>query len=86
MFFPYLEFPDNTQTVFSEIKPDGTVILHIERPREGGFDTAECSLPSYQWLLVDGFSDKDMERWDAFAKNNAPFIFELARQEELAHA
>lgn len=46
---PYIAFGDGTEVVHSQIiHGDGVdkVLVHFERPREDGFDSARCELPS----------------------------------------
>lgn len=78
MMWNYVQFPDETQIAYSDVREDGTVRIDIERPRGWEFDSARCIMPAYQWSNVNGFSDQEIEEFDAFLRNNAPLIFELA--------
>ena len=78
MMWNYVQFPDETQVAYSDVREDGTVRINIERPRDWGFDSARCIMPAYQWSDIDGFSDQEIEEFDTFLRNNAPLIFELA--------
>lgn len=78
----YVTFPDETIVAYSDIRDDGTVQIDVERPRDGGFDTARCLMPAYRWSKVDGFSDEELEDFEAFLRNNAPLIFDFARNPE----
>ena len=50
MMYPFLTLDDNTEIVHSEMRPDGTVKVYLERPdAELGFRHATCYLPSYTW-------------------------------------
>ena len=52
MMYPYMTLADGTEVVHSQIiEKDGvqTVLVHFERPTEGGFDSARCELPEYSW-------------------------------------
>lgn len=40
MLYSYLEFPDGTQIAYSNVCEDNTVEVRVERPVDGGFDTA----------------------------------------------
>ena len=46
--------------------------------KEGGFDSARCELPSYKWLMRDGFSDAEMSFFKTFLQHNAHLIFRYA--------
>ena len=49
MMYEYLEFADRTLVSHSRIiEKEGqkTVLVHFERPKEGGFDAAKGELPA----------------------------------------
>lgn len=78
MMWSYVSLADDTQIAYSETRDDGTVAVTVERPVDFGFDSARCLLPSFSWSDVHGFSPDDMGRLDAFIRDNAPLIIELA--------
>lgn len=78
MKYPYVTFPDDTEVTFSDVKNDGSVLVYIETPVEDGFRDATCSLPAYKWLSNHGYSDSDMNRWEAFLRENAHLIMQIA--------
>lgn len=80
MMWNYVQFPDETQIAYSDIREDGTVLVGIERPRDWGFDSARCLLPAYTWTEIDGFTDAEIEAFDGFLRDNAPLIFDLAER------
>lgn len=82
MLWCYAEFPDETVIACSDIQDDDTVQVTIERPRDGGFDAAECILPSHSWKNIDGFSDHDIAKLNTFLSNNEDIIFDFARNPE----
>lgn len=82
MMWGYVTFPDDTQVVYSDVREDGTVLVRIERPRDMGFDSAECLMPAYRWDNVDGFTTEEVGAFDEFLHNNAPLIFKFARHPE----
>ena len=51
MIYPYITLEDGTEIVHTYVfgvyglKKVG---VHFERPKENGFDTARCQLPSYK--------------------------------------
>lgn len=82
MLWGYAQFPDETTIAHSELKDDGTITIAIERPRDWGFDSAWCLLPEYRWSEVDGFSQEEVTHLEEFLRNNAPLIYEFARDPE----
>lgn len=82
MMYPYLTFEDGTEVVHSELIGDGEnakVVVHFERPREDGFDSARCELPSYSWTNWEGhFSDDELADFESFLQNNAHLIYRYA--------
>ena len=76
----YVQFPDETQIAYSDTREDGTVLIAIERPRDWGFDSARCVLPSYCWSDVDGFADEELQGFNVFLRDNTPLIFDLAER------
>lgn len=86
MLFEYCRLEDDTIVTHSEERPDGTVRVLVERPRDWGFDSAECELPSLRWSEIDGFSDDGFKRLQRFVRNNALLIMRLARERTPVHA
>lgn len=80
MFYNYAELEDGTQVAFSGVLDGGEVQVSIERPVELGFDSAMCTLPSFEWTAIEGFDESDMTRLDSFVHNNVQLILRLARE------
>lgn len=80
MFYNYAELEDGTQLTFSNVLDGGKVQVSIERPVELGFDSAMCTLPSFEWTAIEGFDKSDMTRLDSFIHNNAQLILRFARE------
>lgn len=78
MMWEYVQFADDTQVSYSDVRDDNTVLVVIERPRDWGFDTAKCLLPSFTWFEADGFDESSLAELDRFVKNNAPLIMRFA--------
>lgn len=78
MLWNYATLNDEAAIAYGKTAADGTVRIVVERPRDFGFDHAECRLPLCRWTLVDGFSDDEIENLTAFIRDNAPLIFEMA--------
>lgn len=86
MFYNYVELEDGTQVAFSNVLDSGEVQVSIERPVELGFDSAMCTLPSFEWTAIEGFDESDMTRLDSFVHNNAQLILRLAREASREYA
>lgn len=78
MLWDYAELVDGTSFGYSATREDGTVRITVERPREFGFDYAECLLPLCNWKESSGFTDDELAHFRTFIKNNAPLIYEMA--------
>lgn len=86
MFYSYAEFNDGTRIAYSQILEDGMVEIGIERPSDGGFDSARCRVPSFAWSLVEGFSDEDVAQLERYIRQNLPLIWRLAEEESKVYA
>lgn len=78
MMWEYVRLEDDTQVSYSEVREDNTVKVVVERPRDWGFDTAECILPAFNWVSHEGFSEANLKELDDFVRNNAPLILRFA--------
>ncbi len=78
MMYSYITLDDETTIVCSDIQPDQTIIVNVERPRDYGFDSASCTLPSYSWTSHCGFSEHDLDFLMTTIRNNAPLIYRLS--------
>lgn len=82
MIYPYMEFPDGTEIVHTGIihQNDGDhVEVHFERPKDGGFDTARCSLPEYKWIIRNGFTDSEIAEFTQMLEKSAHLFFKFAQ-------
>ena len=82
MMYPYMTLNDETEIVHSQIiNDDGAekVLVHFERPTEGGFDSARCELPSYKWIYKEGYSDQEISLFEQLLQSNAHLIYKYAR-------
>ena len=72
-------------TTFSDIYASPTrgesILVHMERPSENGFDTAEFLLPSFTCKKCTGFSEDELRRLETFVRNNSSLIWEIARED-----
>ncbi|MDR1735982.1 MAG: hypothetical protein LBR85_03830 [Oscillospiraceae bacterium] len=82
MMYPFMTLPDETLITHSHlIEKDGikTVDVHFERPSEKNFlDSARCSLPSYEWIILDGYTDVEIEEFGKMLHDGAHIFFKYA--------
>jgi len=81
MMYPYMTLSDETEIVHSHLKEENsvkTVLVHFERPKLEGFDSARISLPSYQWILRDGFTDDEIKTFESYSARHAHNLFYYA--------
>ena len=86
MMYPFLRLDDNTEIVHSEWLDDNSVKVYIEKPVNGGFYSAVCYLPSYEWSEVDGFNDNDLSVFQEILESTAHLIIRFAREGGLVNA
>jgi hypothetical protein len=83
MLYPYVTLPDDTLVTHSHLKDENgvkTVLVHFERPIPYGFDSARCSLPTYKWVMRDGYSDEEILDFEQFLRDNAHLFYKYAEQ------
>jgi len=81
MMYPYMTLADDTEIVHSHLKEENglkVVDVHFERPKPYGFDSARCSLPSYEWIIRDGFTDEEITIFERILQDNAHTFFKYA--------
>jgi len=81
MMYPYMTLEDETLITHSHLMEKNgikTVEVHFERPIPHGFDMARCSLPSYKWIIRDGYSDEEIEIFEQMLKSGAHIFFKYA--------
>ena len=81
MMYPFITLADDTLITHSHLMGDDdnkSVEVHFERPKHGGFDMARCSLPSYKWIIRDGFTDDEMAVFERMLQNSAHTFFKYA--------
>ncbi len=80
MIYPFMTLNDETEIVHSESKMiDGREMVKvvIEKPVWGGFHSAVCWLPDFEWKNVQGFTPEEMQYYQKVIEENAKLI--LAR-------
>jgi len=78
MMYPFIQLEDNTEIVHSETLHDGKVKVYIEKPIVGGFHSATCYLPLYEWCEIEGFSEADIMRYQEVLESMAHLIIRFA--------
>ena len=86
MIYPFVELADKTEIVHSEMKPDGRVMVCIEKPIEGGFKSAVCWLPKYEWEDIDGYSEAEIEELQHKIENWSHLIMQFSQEGGFAGA
>jgi len=81
--YPFMTLNDNTEIVHTEtviIDEKESVKVYIEKPVEGGFHSAECYLPQYEWKNIEGFSKEEVKKYQDILESTAHIIIRLARE------
>lgn len=77
MMYPFLTLDDSTEIVHSEMRPDNTVKVYVEKPDETDcFRSASCILPGYQWQDVSGFTAEELSRYEEVIQTNITSMFQ----------
>ena len=75
---------------FSDIRTNKngfeTILARFERPNEKGFDVSEWKLPCTCNIKSYGFSEDEIIEQERYLQNNAPLMWELAREEMVCSA
>lgn len=82
MLYPFMTLNDHTEIVHSEVLYKNNleqVQVRIEKPVYGGFYSATCWLPQYQWENIEGFSQEDIHYFQELLESVAHIILQLAR-------
>lgn len=81
MMYPFLQLPDGTEIVHSEMKEDGRVKVYVEKPDEKDFfQNAVCWLPEHRWEEIHGFSEAEMDYYKEYIRSIAHIILELSQR------
>jgi hypothetical protein len=79
--YPFITLDDETQIVHSHLIDENginTVYVHFERPKENGFDTARCRLPTYEWVARSGFTADEMKIFETIVRGGAHLFYKYA--------
>ena len=83
MMYPFTTLADETLITHSSLLGDGdekSVEVHFERPSDNCFDSARISLPSYTWMIRDGYSDDEIAMFEQMCRDGAHIFFKYAEQ------
>ena len=83
MMYQFMTFNDNTEVVHSDAyfeKGIETVKVYFEKPVYGGFYSAECYLPNYEWKNIEGFSQEEISTFHEYLQSVSHIIIRLARE------
>lgn len=81
MMYPFMTLDDNTEIVHSEMQPDGSVKVYMERPDEKiCFCHAVCYLPTYQWEDVVGFTQEELKHLQDIVTSTAHFVLQCSQK------
>ena len=81
MMYPFLTLDDGTGIVHSEMHPDGSVKVYMEKPdAKDGFHHAVCWLPDYRWEDISGFTRPELERCAEVIRSTAHLILRFAQE------
>lgn len=87
MMYPFLQIDGDTEIVHSEMLPGGEVKVYVEKPdAKDGFHHATCFLPAYRWEDIQGFSAKEIDRYQEVIESTAHLIMEFAQTGGFDHA
>ena len=84
--YPFMKLDDDTEIVHSEMKDDGRVKVYMEKPIEGGFCSAVCMLPSYEWSGIEGYCAEEIDRYAEVIRSAAHLIIKYAQHGGYANA
>jgi hypothetical protein len=79
MMYPFMQLNDNTEIVHSEILSDERVKVYIEKPVNGGFHSAICYLPSYEWSEISVFTEHDIQRFIEIIESTSHLIIRFSK-------
>ena len=80
MMYPYTTLKNEIEIVHSNIYPDGTVKVYIEKPIDGGFAHATILLPANECVDVSNFSDDELILIRNFVKQHTADIIKRSRE------
>lgn len=82
MMYPLIQLDDLTEIVHSDITIRGereSVKVYIEKPIQGGFHSAECYLPEYEWKNVRGFTAREITGYQEVIESMVELIYSRSK-------
>jgi len=87
MTYPLITMDDNLEIVHSEMRADGKVKVYVEKPDEKDcLHHATCWVPGYQWEDIYGFSQKEVDNYQAVIESFSRLILRFAKEGSLENA
>lgn len=81
MMYPFMTLDDSAEIVHSEMHPDGTVEVYVEKPdAKDCFHYGTCILPSYRWRDISGFTTEELARYEDVIRSTAHLILRFAQE------
>lgn len=81
MMYPFLTLDDSAEIVHSEMRPDGTVQVYVEKPdAQDCFHSGSCIIPGYCWQNVNGFTPSELSRYEEVIRSTAHLILQFAQE------
>ena len=81
MMYPFLTLDDSAEIVPSEMRPDNTVKVYVEKPDENDcFHYGTCILPGYQWQDVFGFTAEELARYEEVIRSTAHLVLRFSQE------
>ena len=81
MMYPFMTLDDGAEIVHSQMRPDDTVKVYVEKPDEKDcFHYAACILPGYHWQDVFGFCSEELARYEEVIRSTAHLILRFAQE------
>jgi hypothetical protein len=79
--YPYITLSDETLITHSHLLGEDenkSVKVHFERPISGGFDSVTYTLPAYNQIEREGYTDEEIAEFEELLKNHAHLFFKYA--------
>ena len=80
MMYPFMTLDDGTEIVHSDMQPNGSVKVYLEKPdAKDCFHHATCYLPDYKWKDISGFSPQEIERYQEVIESTGDLILQFSQ-------
>lgn len=89
MMYKFMELNDKTEINYSDIMTQNgkdVTKVYIEKPVLGGFHSATCYLPSYDWQDIVGFSEDELANLKDIIESTAHIIIKYSKLGGLENA